>query len=136
MADRMKLFKLWWWRFGFNELRLRWQLARYGEVMILNAIDAIDAANHQLDDALAVALGLDPVVRETDIAAARDYMTIAIAHLKKVIDYSGDEPDPTEPNEDYGITGPRPRFIDEKEREDYGILHVVPKDYAINQGNK
>ena len=118
MADRMKLFKLWWWRFLFNELRLRWQLARYGEVMILNAIDAIDAANHQLDDALAVALGLDPVVRETDIAAARDYMTIAIAHLKKVIDYSGDEPDPTEPY------------------EDDGILHVVPKDYAINQGNK
>lgn len=107
MADGLMQDLRWWWVNLIAEIRLRWQLAMYGEVMILNAIDAIHAAGHQIDE--------EPV----DAKGALYFHDIALAHLKQVISYE-DEPGPTDPYEYEGD----------------GVSHVVPKDYAIHQGNQ
>lgn len=84
-----------WFRDRTEGLRLRWQLAMHGEVMILNAIDAIQAAAHQLTYPI-------------DQHACRSFLYDASLNLKQLINYI-DEPEPTFPDEHEadGIVVPR-----------------------------
>lgn len=60
----------WWW----GEVKLRWKLAMEGEVAILNAIDAVDAALISTDE-------------PADMDAVREYICKARTTLKDAIGY-------------------------------------------------
>ena len=68
---------------AWNDLKLRWRLARHGEVMILNAIDAIESARINCKSDLFGPA--QPVMAEL-------YHGIALGYLKRAIGYE-DEPD-------------------------------------------